>query len=174
MLLTLAERLMDKFVADNQVENEAGMTRVCVWRGNGYMVAAEVRLYMLILRNLGRTEKCLDVIKGKLGTAVPLSTSCVLSLGFFPGAKLRNPDELLTHELGCLHKLSRWEEMAVMIPPLLEADADQWTYTKLYVTAQLNKGLVLRKKALADKTDNKENATVKGEATENDENGEKK
>ena len=118
------------------------------------VVAAEVRLYMMILRNLGKTEKCLEVIKGKLGKLIHPPN--LLSL-FVSGAKLRNPDELLTHELGCLHKLSRWEEMAVMIPPLLEADADQWTYTKLYVTAQLNRGLMLRQKALGDNKENTEN-----------------
>lgn len=56
----------------------------------------------------------------------------------------------------------------MMIPPLLEADADQWTYTKLYVTAQLNRSLVLRKKALGDTTENKENTEIANQ-DENDE-----
>lgn len=60
---------MDKFIADNQVENEAGVLVCDVgWvMATILVVAAEVRLYMMILRNMGKTEKCLEVIKGKLG-----------------------------------------------------------------------------------------------------------
>lgn len=50
LFLPLAEKLMDKYFADNDVDSEA-----------------EARLYLLVLDKLNRIEKKLEVLRGSTG-----------------------------------------------------------------------------------------------------------
>lgn len=69
-----------------------------------------------------------------------------LNLSFynFLGEKLRNPDEVLLIELGCMKSLKQWDEIAVKVADLLPSQPDHWSYIKLYITAQMNRAVAIR------------------------------
>ena len=71
----------------------------------------------------------------------------------YPGAKLRNPDELLTNTLDCLKSLQRWDEIVKKLHPLIPKDPDNWNYLKLFITAQVSRSVVLKGNPLNEDQD---------------------
>ena len=75
MYLPLALRLIEKYISENEVDAEAG------GRGGGVaphytarslslcvcVCSLEIRLYLMVLERMERTEKLLEVVRGPLG-----------------------------------------------------------------------------------------------------------
>lgn len=94
MFLTLAERMVSKFIKEDKIDAEE-----------------EVRLYMLILENLGRYEEALKLVQSEFGDKL----KCVIS-------------ERAEKEIEYLAKLERWVEVNIKYKEILKKNPDQWLF----------------------------------------------
>lgn len=120
--MPLAERLIDKYFAENEVDSEA-----------------EVELYFMVMDKLGKTEKKLRILEGPPGTCfllemLPHQHSLLI---LFPVGRKLKDEECNKYQMNCLVHLKRWDEAVEKLTALLVKTPDQWSYIRQYISCQI-------------------------------------
>lgn len=93
-----------------------------------------------MLDKLGKTEKRLEVIKGRLGKhSQPMLNFYLKIFLRNPGRLIRNKDELNHMELECYLSLHRWDDAVVLLTQMLQRNPDQWSHLEVYISCQIQR-----------------------------------